>query len=84
MANIPFKRLGVVKLPSGKYTGRDGKEHTKYAIVGELLGTPHHSRLAIKLNATLSTPEKMLFIDYDKESVPHFSDGQPNQGGGTW
>lgn len=75
-----FKKRGLVKITNGKYTDRDGKEKTRYVIVGEYFATDHNNRQAIKLNATAFSEEKWLNIYLDQEEITKSSDlDMPNE-----
>jgi len=65
-----LKKRGTVKITNGKYTGDDGKEHSRYITVGDYLATDHNGRQAIKLYATVFSEEKWLNIYLDDESAP--------------
>lgn len=77
MNKLKLSKLADLKVKTGEYTDQSGKTKNRYQTVGALFGTPHHSRLVIKLYATATSDERWLNICYDQDSVPHFIDRNP-------
>lgn len=51
---------GEIKVADGKYTGKDGKEKTRYVTLGKLYHSPHMSRVSIYLNPTAVSEGRWL------------------------
>ena len=72
MSKTKQKRLGALRIITGEYTDQDGNTKQRYATVGELFGTPDHSRLSVKLPATAFSDEKWVNVYYDEGCAPNF------------
>lgn len=57
-----FRKIGTLKRKEGTFTGRDGREHAKYAEVGSLISSPHGSHVFIRLNATAYSDSVTLAV----------------------
>ncbi len=68
-----MKKLGEIKIITGEYE-KDGQTKKRYLTIGAMFGTPHHSRLSIKLNATAFSDEKWANVYYDEDCKPNFID----------
>ncbi len=69
----PLVYYGELKITDGKYTGKDGKEKTRYITVGKLYHSPHLSRMSIYLNPTATSEGKWINAypneEYEKPAV---------------
>jgi hypothetical protein len=66
-----MNKLGELKIIAGEYTGKDGRQKKRYVSVGAVFGTPHHSRLSIKLYATAFSDEKWANVFFDEGCEPN-------------
>jgi len=73
MSENPLKKIGTVKVANGTYT-KNGVEKTRYNEIGVLLGTPHHSRLVIKLHSNGFGEGQYANVFYDEGCAPNFTD----------
>lgn len=72
-------KIADLKVKTGEYTDQSGKTKNRYQTVGALFGTPHHSRLAIKLYATATSDERWLSVYYDENHQSNQSDLLPEE-----
>jgi hypothetical protein len=69
----PFSKIGTIKVQNGKYE-QNGREVIKWHQIGVLFGTPHHSKLFIKFEATANGPGNVASVFYDESKAPREAD----------
>ena len=66
-----FSKKGVVRVRGDKYTDNNGREKRRWHEVGVVVGTPHNSRLVIKLHpSAMSEKGQYLSIFWDEGKAP--------------
>lgn len=79
MNELKLAKLADLKVKTSEYTDPSGKTKNHYQTVGALFGTPHHSRLAIKLYASATNDERWLNVYYDEGKEPNFDNQKDAQ-----
>lgn len=66
-----FSKKGVVRVRGDKYVDQNGKEKRRWHEVGIAVGTPHNSKLFIKLHPSAANKEsQILSIFWDEGKQP--------------
>lgn len=75
-----LQKIADLKVKTGEYTDKDGKTRGSWQTVGALFGTPHHSRLTVKLYATAYSDERWLSVYYDEDKQPNQAKNESENG----